>query len=180
MTTVDRRTSLELKTLFGLPAHPLLVHIPVVFLPLAAIGAVAIALKASWRRTYGWLVVALGAVALAGMQLAMGSGEGLEGHVERSPTLHHHTQLAEATRPLAAGLLLAVVAIVILDRRSRKAADSEGSPEAPKAVMAGLSFVTVALAVVSSVWIVKTGHEGARATWEDQNMSGPVVGGDGD
>ena len=171
---------MELKTLFGLPAHPLLVHIPVVFLPLTAIGAVAIVLKASWRQTYGWLVVALGTVSLAGLQLAMGSGEELEENVERSPVVHHHAQLALATRPLAAGLLLAVLAIVLLDRRSRRTGDRGTIREVPAGVMIGLSFATVALAVVSSVWIVETGHEGARATWQDQKMSGTAADSDGD
>jgi hypothetical protein len=41
-------------TISGLPAHPLLVHIPVVLLPLAALGVVGMALRSSWHRRYRW------------------------------------------------------------------------------------------------------------------------------
>jgi uncharacterized membrane protein len=50
--------------IFGLPAHPLFVHIPIVLIPLAAIGAVAMAFSGHVRDRYGWLVLALGIVAV--------------------------------------------------------------------------------------------------------------------
>lgn len=42
---------MELNNLFGLPAHPLLVHLPVVMVPLAAIGALVLAIRPRfWSR----------------------------------------------------------------------------------------------------------------------------------
>ena len=38
----------------GLPAHPLLVHIPVVLLPLAAIGVVFLIVRRTWYVRYRW------------------------------------------------------------------------------------------------------------------------------
>src|SRR5688500_18224351 len=49
------QNALVLITIAGLPAHPLLVHAAVVLIPLAALGTLAIAIKASWRRPYGIL-----------------------------------------------------------------------------------------------------------------------------
>ena len=43
--------------LFGLPAHPLFVHVPVVLIPLVGIGAIAMAFSARVRDRYGWLVL---------------------------------------------------------------------------------------------------------------------------
>lgn len=40
----------ELFTVFGLPAHPLVVHAVVVLLPLAAVAAIAAALVPRWRQ----------------------------------------------------------------------------------------------------------------------------------
>ena len=54
---------MELETLFGLPAHPLIVHAAVVLVPLAAIGTIVIAVSAKARLHIGWIVVALTASA---------------------------------------------------------------------------------------------------------------------
>ncbi len=53
-------------TLFGLPAHPLLVHIPIVLLPLAAIGVIVMLIKPEWHRRYRWVVLAMGVVGALG------------------------------------------------------------------------------------------------------------------
>ena len=39
----------EIDKLFGIPAHPLIVHIPVVLVPLAAVGAVLALVVPRWR-----------------------------------------------------------------------------------------------------------------------------------
>ena len=64
---------LALDSRFGLPAHPLLVHIPVVLIPLGALGAVLMV----WprlRRTLGWWVCGIVVVAGIATQLAISSG----------------------------------------------------------------------------------------------------------
>jgi uncharacterized membrane protein len=57
-------------TLFGLPAHPLLVHIPIVLLPLAAIGVIVMLIKPAWHRRYRWIVLAMGIVGALGAAFA--------------------------------------------------------------------------------------------------------------
>ena len=51
---------MEITTLFGLPAHPLLVHIPIVLLPLVGIGAIAIACLRQARQRFGTAVLVAG------------------------------------------------------------------------------------------------------------------------
>ena len=77
---------MELEKLFGLPAHPLLVHIPVVLVPLAAIIAIVFAFKPAWLDRFGWGLVALSGVGALGAILAAGSGEGLEGLQNQAET----------------------------------------------------------------------------------------------
>lgn len=68
---------LSFPKIFGLPAHPLLVHAAVVLVPLAALALVAVGWKEAWRRVY-YLPVALIAMAGAGSAfLAKQSGETL-------------------------------------------------------------------------------------------------------
>ena len=43
---------MSIDNLFGLPAHPLVVHAAVVLLPMAAIATVVVAAVPRWRRPY--------------------------------------------------------------------------------------------------------------------------------
>src|SRR4051794_9915389 len=64
---------LALDSLFGLPAHPLLVHIPVVLIPLGALGAVLM-LWPRLRHALGWWVC--GIVVVAGITTSWRSRRG--------------------------------------------------------------------------------------------------------
>ena len=174
---------MDLKTLFGLPAHPLLVHVPIVLIPLVALGAVAIVAVPAWRPRFGWLLVALAAVSLVGVQLAIGSGESLEDHVERSTYLPRHTEMASSLRPLALVLLLVMLAFVMVDRYRRH-------PEQTRADLARkatpfVGALLVLTGVASTVRLAQVGHNGAKASWHEVNMSSGGEGhgeggGDGD
>ena len=53
-----RSAAMDIKTLFGLPAHPLLVHVPVVLIPLAFVGACGM-FWTWWRDRFGWATAVL-------------------------------------------------------------------------------------------------------------------------
>src|SRR3954447_22504401 len=100
-------------TLFGLPAHPLLVHLPIVLIPLVAVGAIAMACSRSVRDRIGWIVLGLAVVAFVGTHLAVESGEALADSVEPSAALRAHPSLADSLQPLAFALL-AVIALLMV------------------------------------------------------------------
>ncbi len=150
---------MEITTLFGLPAHPLLVHIPIVLLPLVGVGAIVIAVSPRARRRFGTAVLALAGVAFIGTLLAAGSGESLVESVDSSAALRKHVDLAEAMRPLAFVLLLAIGGVVVVDHLTRR-----GKP-LPRWTGTALGVATIALAVVTTGWLVAVGHNGAEATW---------------
>src|SRR5215213_6850468 len=108
---------MEIDELFGIPAHPLLVHVPVVFTPLAALGAVALVLVPPWRRRFGVLVAVFAGIAAIGVQLATWSGEGLEDRIDRTAAVNRHIDLAGTARPLVFAFFVIVVAYVVLERR---------------------------------------------------------------
>ncbi len=150
---------MEITTLFGLPAHPLLVHIPIVLLPLVGIGAIAIAVSPRARQRFGTTVLALAGVAFVGTLLAAGSGESLAESVDSSAALRKHVDLAEAMRPLAFVLLLAIGGVVAVDQLRRR------GKSVPRWSGTALGAATIALAVVTTGWLVAVGHNGAEATW---------------
>jgi hypothetical protein len=153
---------MELSELFGLPAHPLLVHVPVVFLPLVTIGTLGMVLSPAFRDRFRWVIVAFAAVALVAVQLASGSGEELEHHVERGKLLHRHTELAESMLPLAIVLFVLVLACVLLERREM--------PPGRRWLITAVGLLTVVSALGTTARLIQVGHAGAKATWHKTDM----------
>ncbi|MGB5760306.1 MAG: DUF2231 domain-containing protein [Acidimicrobiales bacterium] len=66
-----------MKSFFGIPAHPLLLHIPAVLLPLAVVGVVFMVIRPTWHQRYRWPVLAIGFIGALGAILATSAGESL-------------------------------------------------------------------------------------------------------
>ncbi|MCW2583455.1 MAG: hypothetical protein JWQ53_2245 [Klenkia sp.] len=157
------------ETLFGLPAHPLIVHATVVLVPL---GALLVLLHASWpaaRRRLGVLTPLVALVGLVLTPLSTASGEHLERMVGESALIEKHSQLADGLLPWMVGLFVMSVVVHLLGRR-------------PAGVRRALSVAAAVLAVVAVVGVtqqvVRIGHSGAEATWSDTVSAGPDGGGD--
>ncbi|MBW0117039.1 DUF2231 domain-containing protein [Pseudonocardia abyssalis] len=140
----------------GVPAHPLLVHAVVVLLPLAALGAVAVAVRPVWARPYGLLVAAGalgGAVAAVAARIA---GEQLEDAIEITPgfepVIDQHERFGTLTVLTSWPFAVLAVAAYLLARRDR------GRIVGVLAAVAG---------VVAVVATVLAGHSGAAAVWGD-------------
>ncbi len=77
----------------GLPLHPLIVHVVVVFAPLAGLGGIVYALVPRWRWRLRWPLVACAVIAAAAGIVAVQSGQDLETtrHLETLPELATHS-----------------------------------------------------------------------------------------
>lgn len=156
-------------TLFGLPAHSLLIHAPIVLLPLVALATIVFVVNPKRRERAGWSIVAATFVVLVLLFAAKESGESFSdafdvafgpGAVEIS----RHEELANATFVLTLLWFVVVAGWIGFDgvRRRRDLA--------PLPVVGhALGGVASALAVLATVWLIRTGHEGADVVW------GPVV-----
>lgn len=149
-----------MKTFLGLPAHPLFVHAPLVLVPLAALAAVVLAVRPQWRRRCSTALAVGALVATVATFLAMQSGEAFEPAVRDVVNLDTHKSLAQTTRLLVVLFFVGSAAVAALDRMS-----NDDRPWAPKAAQAVLA-VTALVAVAGSVWIARTGHEGAKLVWD--------------
>ena len=159
----------------GLPAHPLFVHIPVVLIPLVAIGAVAMACSARARDRLGWVVLGLAVVAGSSTQLAIGSGKALQDSVQKSSALDRHIAIAESIRPLALLLFLVALGVMLVDRRTRGAWPfrSGARPDAPTAARGALVVLTLVVAITTCVRLYQIGDTGAKATWQNTHIVSP-------
>jgi hypothetical protein len=155
---------MELESLFGLPAHPLVVHAAVVLVPLAAVGTVAIAVWRSARRRFGWLVVAFGVAGFVFALLAQGSGEELEHKVEESELVEEHAELGDTMPWFALPIAVTAAGVVLLDRRRSR---DGGQPAWVGPAVVIVSTAAVLSSVVGTVRIAQVGHSGARATWQE-------------
>jgi uncharacterized membrane protein len=152
---------------FGLPSHPLFVHLPLVAVPAAALAALAIALRPAWRRRFGLAATALTAVGFVGTFLATQSGEELYDAIESriGDVADRHQELGEQTLMLVAAFFLTMVGSVVADHRLiSQFVEQRGFG---RHVATALTWIGAVVGAVATVWMLRTGHEGARLVWED-------------
>jgi hypothetical protein len=153
---------MEMETLFGLPAHPLVVHAAVVLLPLAAVATLVCAAVPRARRAYAPVALGVALVATVAVGLAQGSGEALEEEIDETELVEEHTEEGESVLPWAIGVTVAAAAVTAVPAVARR------RPTLPSrtvtAVLVSLSLVAGAGATWS---VIEVGHSGAKATWDE-------------
>lgn len=174
---------MELEKIFGLPAHPLLVHLPVVLIPLSGLIAIVFAFKPSWLDRFGWWLVALSGLGALGGILAAGSGEGLESLQNEAETAarEDHFELGEIARTLGIVFFLVVLAVVLIRYFARRKAAKDGvwALAGSKGAAIVMSIALVVSAAAATVTISQAGHQGAKLVWEDEGKTEGDTG-DGD
>jgi hypothetical protein len=180
---------IRLKTIYGgLPAHPLLIHVPVILIPLSVVGALACVAKPAWWERYGILLSATAIVAMSSVFLAMQAGAALEGALglngAEASLIHRHSHAAH----ILAIVFVAFTAVVILTFAAHRI--SGGTPTglgivdrllAPRTSYVVLRALLVLLALGSAYMVFKVGDLGAKAVWQGrlQHGGGPGPGGFG-
>ena len=156
---------MELDELFGLPAHPLVVHAVVVLLPLAALVTFGCAAVPRARRAYGPLALGLALAATVSVTLAQSSGEELVRKVDKTQLVEEHEERGERVLPWAIAVTIVaatVTAAPLLTRRDRFAGGR-------------VTAIVVVLALVAgtgAIWtVIEVGHSGAKATWNEVGAS---------
>lgn len=167
-------------TITGLPAHPLLVHLPIVAIPLAAILVLLFALKPSWRSMLDYFLIAMGGAVGLGVVLAASSGESLDEKTDESAALSAHTALGDQMQTIGVIFGLALIALGLYHLITRKTIyrvrDSVARP-----LLTAIMVGTIVIASVAVVWDVRTGHSGAKSAWGNEDRSGQSSdGGDDD
>jgi hypothetical protein len=150
-------------TVGGLPAHPLLVHAVVVFIPLAALGAIAVAVRPRWNRPYAPLVAFGALTAAVAATLSKLAGEQLLAAIDVSP--EYAALLGEHGRW---GLFTTIAAWIFAAFTVATAMLGRGRDGNLRRVVGALSAV---VGVVSLVLVMLTGHTGSISVWSS------VVGG---
>jgi predicted membrane protein DUF2231 len=158
----------DLNEIAGLPAHPLLLHVPVVLIPILSAATIALMVRPDWRRRYGLAVAVLGFLALAFTILTASAGEAFRASrpLFASPALNEHAELGDQLKAVMVVFVGALVTFLAADlHRGPRSLDNLARlmhrPGMERFARVGLS----ALAVIALVWVVRTGHEGAEVAW---------------
>ena len=156
--------------LFDLPAHPLLIHAPIVLLPIAAIVTLVAAIKPDWRARASWWILGGLFVTLVLLFTAKESGEALidaydRANGEGSVDIEQHESLAEATFVITLIWTVMFAALTVLERVDRVRTGALAPVATNTAVRQGLSIIAAALGLLATVWLIRTGHEGAKSVW---------------
>lgn len=157
----------------SLPMHPLLVHIPVVIIPLAVIGVLLIVVHPAWMKPYGFIVAALAGVGFFGALLAASTGEDLQETLSRtgqtvSPALRDHVEMGDSVQAFAGVFFLFTAAWVAFAWWRRRVGEERATATAkrPQVLHVVLSVLVVVSGVAATWSVVAAGHSGATSVWE--------------
>jgi hypothetical protein len=148
----------------GLPAHALLVHAAVVFVPLLALVGTGYAVLPRLRKRLDWAAGLLAVVAPVAAVLARLSGEELRDVLvarnypdEIIQQVDDHQTYGNMTVWWSVALGVATLALLVLTRRRARSG--------PRWLRPALATVVVVLAVVNLWFVYLTGDSGAEAVW---------------
>ncbi|MEO9256061.1 MAG: DUF2231 domain-containing protein [Tepidiformaceae bacterium] len=154
-----------LSTLFGLPAHALLVHGAVVLVPLAALALITTGWKQSWRRAYSFPSALLAVGGMAFAFLAQQTGEPLkhairDAAVGQQVNFGEHPDQGNTAFLFAIALGLTAVGFWAVDRYGERW-------NLPKWTALASYGVVVVVAMAATTAMVIAGHSGAILVWRD-------------
>jgi len=153
-----------------MPLHPLVIHVPVLGIPLALL----LTLLFAFPRTRAWArwplaITVLGATAAT--WVAVKSGEALQaslGITGGNPVgdlVNRHAVLADQLFYIMLGFSVVALLNVFLVRTIR-AADGTGTESKPATPLRLLLLAAqTAVGVVAFIWVARVGDLGARAVW---------------
>lgn len=155
----------------GIPLHPLVVHAVVVLLPLAALGAVVVAVRRSWRRSLGIPVLLLALAGVGAVPVATTTGLELWTALGgQNPLIDIHAQRAAWLLPVALTFLVLLGGAVLTELAAVRA--EVGAHAAPAAsptryrVATGLSVLAALTGLAVTAMVVWIGHAGSMAVWQ--------------
>jgi Predicted membrane protein (DUF2231) len=162
--------------ILGLPAHPLLIHAAVVFVPLQVAAAIAYAVVPLTRRYIWWAVVGLAVIAPGAAWFAKLSGTALKDRLIRNnvvsneflPKIDAHNSFGDKTAyfSTALGVLMLLMVLVVTKRpvEGERSASLVGGGNMIVSVLMLVGIIVIG--GITGYYIFRTGDSGANMVWE--------------
>jgi len=182
----------------GLPAHPLFLHVPVILIPVATIGALVLVVRPRWFDPHGLWLGLVTVIALGSVNLTMGAGDQLRAdlHLGGGATgfgggaaalIARHAHAASILRVLTI-LFTAAFLVTVAMYRTRSGHSTGiglvdrilGGLRSLDSSMVAVRLVTAVLALGCLYFVYHTGDLGAKAVWQGRLGGGGLrLGGGG-
>ena len=159
-----------INNVFGLPAHPLLVHAAVVLVPLAALALIAVGWNDAWRRAYYLPIALLAAGGAIAAFLAKQSGEGLQESVRQAgKKVGEHPEQGDTAFIFAGILAVACIALYVYHAFGERIRERMGWTDRfrlPINEHLALYVVSIPIAALAVYTMLVAGHSGATLVWK--------------
>jgi glucan phosphoethanolaminetransferase (alkaline phosphatase superfamily) len=163
--------------ILGIPAHPLLIHAAVVFIPLQVAAAIAYAAVPFTRRYIWWVVLALAVIAPGAAWFAKLSGTALKARLIRNgvvsneflPKIDQHNSFGDMTAyfSTALGVLMLLMVLVVTKRPAEGERSTSLLPAGSNMVVSVLMMVgIIVIGGFTGYYVFRTGDSGAHMIWE--------------
>lgn len=153
----------------GVPTHPLAVHAPVVLIPILAVASLVVLFRTSWREKTTIPFAAAAVVLVAMLFVAKESGEAAKdannvfGNIDRHEDLGNQTFIIGIVWLVLA--LAAGVAAFLSRRNSASSLSAAAQPTVSAQVVLVLNVLATIALIVTTIWLIRTGHAGAESRW---------------
>lgn len=170
--TLTGMIEINIDSFGAIPSHPLLVHIPVVLLPLSLLGTILMVIVPNFRRRHGSLAIMILAIGFAGTILAARSGTSLErintdGGQSIPKLLQNHADMGNRLQYLVGIYLVMSIIWIVRARRSGSDHGNDGHLLSQQRIISMIIIGLVLAAGSSSTWsTLQTAHSGVRSVWE--------------
>ena len=186
---------LHINTIYsGLPAHPLFLHVPVILIPVVALGALALVARPRWFTRHGVWIGALTVIALGATNLTIGAGEELRSDLHLgggaasfggasgpSALIARHAHAASILRLLLIAFTAVLLIALAMYRTSDGSSIGIGFLDSVLSRTRGLTSllrpVLAVLALACLYFVFHTGDLGAKAVWQGRLGGGGGFGG---
>ena len=147
-----------------------MIHAPIVLLPIAAIVTVVLVAKPAWRARAGWWMVGGLFVTLVLLFGAKESGEALIEAYDRANgvgavDISKHQDLAETTFLMTLAWFAVFGLLTVLERVQRVRVGVLQTVASNMMARQAVAAVAAVLGILATIWLIRTGHEGARSVW---------------
>lgn len=165
--------AIRLTTVYsGLPAHPLLLHVPVVLIPVTAIAAIAVMVKPEWLTRWGIALAVVSIVTMSSAFITMQAGGALRGALDLHGQAAHYVSQHSQAADILAVVYIAFTATLIVAFAARRISTGRPTglgivdrPLSPPAVFTALRVAVIVLAILAGFFTFRVGDLGAKAVW---------------
>jgi uncharacterized membrane protein len=148
----------------GVPLHPLVVHVAVILVPLAAIALILLGWKSEWRHHYALPIALLAIGGAVAAIIAASTGEGIEATVREAAgsrvRFGEHPEQGDTARLFAVIFAMGATALWIVETWREQLQFKAWSATAAYVGSSVVGVIAIATMVIA-------GHSGAALVWKD-------------